>query len=374
MNGPKKRILVAIETLSRGGAERLLLTTLGHIDRTRFDVEVAALFGPNPLAREIRADGFTVHELGLDGPRDLVRAVAGLRRLLRDGAFDLVHTHLFSANIAGRLAAGRSTPVITTLHNPDYGQEGPDHGWGVRRLLDGSTALLCQPTMTAVSEDVRGDYRRHLCLDDVGVIHNYIDVAGFVRDLDRRCRSTERARLGIPDDALLILHAGRFHRQKAHDVLVSAFATLAGRAPHAHMVLAGHGPERVAVEAQIEAAGVADRIRLLGSVSDVEGLYAAADIFAFPSRYEAFGVALLEAMAAGLPSVVTRVGGIGEVTNEEASLFVEPDDVDGLAEGLTRLIEDEELRVRMTYGARRRATAFDVGIWLPELERLYEVA
>ena len=140
------------------------------------------------------------------------------------------------------------------------------------------------------------------------------------------------------------------------------------------MVLAGHGPERVAVEAQIEAAGVADRIRLLGSVSDVEGLYAAADIFAFPSRYEAFGVALLEAMAAGLPSVVTRVGGIGEVTNEEASLFVEPDDVDGLAEGLTRLIEDEELRVRMTYGARRRATAFDVGIWLPELERLYEVA
>ncbi len=366
-----KRLLIVIDSLGYGGAERLLLTTLAHLDRSRFQPVVASLFGPNPLARPIRDLGVDVVELGLSGPRALPRAVAGLRGVMDAQSPDLIHTHLFASNVAGRVAVRGSIPVITTLHNPDYGQEGPGWGFGMRRLLDGSTAHLWTPTFLAVSDEVRRDYRAHLALCDVKVLHNYVDLDEFDRRLHRVPRTEVRRSLSVSADHFMLLHVGRFHRQKAQDVLIRAFSALAPSDPALQLTLAGEGPGRSDAERLAQRLGVRDRVRFLGAVEDPEALYSAADAFVFPSRYEAFGMALLESMAAGLPAVVSAVGGILELTTSATALQVPPDDARVLAGAIARLRGDARLASDMGQAARARATRFDATKAVARLECVY---
>ena len=366
-----KRLLVVIDSLGYGGAERLLLTTLAHLDRSRFHPLVASLFGPSPLAGPIRDLGVRVVELGLSGPKDLPRAVAGLRSLVETHAPDLVHTHLFASNVAGRVAVRGRVPVITTLHNPDYGQEGPGRGFGMRRLLDGSTAHLWAPTFLAVSDEVRRDYREHLALRDVRVLHNYLDLDDFDRRFDSVPRGEVRRRLSVGADHFMLLHVGRFHRQKAQDVLIRAFAGLAPSDPALRLTLVGEGPGRGEAESLVQRLGVGDRVRFPGTVEDPEVLYAAADAFVFPSRYEAFGMALLESMAAGLPAVVSAVGGILELSTSATALRVPPDDPQALAGAIARLRADPRLASDMGMAARARATQFDATSAVSRLEGVY---
>ncbi|NNF29016.1 MAG: glycosyltransferase [Gemmatimonadetes bacterium] len=368
-----RRVLVVIDSLGYGGAERLLLTTLAHLDRSRFVPVVVALFGPNPLAGPIRDLDIEVVELGLDGPRDLYRAVVEVGRLLRAHGADLVHTHLFASNVAGRLATRGSRPVVTTLHNPDYGREGPGF-LGLRRLLDGGSAHLWAPTFLAVSDDVRRDYGSQLGITNIRLHPNFLDVADLRRRLESASRPAERAALGIGPRDFLLLHVGRFHRQKGQDVLLKALAVLAPVAPRLKAVLVGDGPDQPAARTLAHSLGVADRVRFLGTTSEPERLYRAADAFVFPSRYEAFGMALLEAMAAGLPSAVSEVGGITELTTPDTSLRVPPEEPLLLAEAIARLRTDGNLRLRLGEAARSRATRFDAYAAVRALESVYAEA
>ena len=368
-----KRVLVLIDSLGYGGAERLLLTTLSHLDRGRFTPTVLTLFGPNPLAPAIRDLDVEVVELGLTGPRDLRRAIHQVGRAVRGRRADVIHTHLFASNVAGRIAARGACPVVTTLHNPDYGQEGSGL-LGMRRILDGCSAHLWRPTFLAVSEDVRRDYESQLGLTGIRVHPNYLDLADLDRRLEGVSRDQVRASLGLGADDFLVLHVGRFHRQKGQDVLLEGLALLARDDPTLRAVLLGDGPERGAALGLAGTLGLGGRVQFPGAISDPERFYKAADAFVFPSRYEAFGMALLEAMAAGLPSVVSRVGGIMELTTDETSLRVDSDDPHGLAEAMARLLRDRDLRRELGEGARRRATAYDVEPAVRALEAVYAQA
>lgn len=364
-----RRVLIAVESLRRGGAETLIVTTLKHLDRQRFHPVVVSLFGPNPLAVPIRNLNIVVHELGLRGPRDLVRAIRGIRSILRDDRIDVLHTHLFTANVAGRVAAVGLCPVVTTLHNPDYGQEGGI--FGMRRAVDGVTARLFQPRFLAVSRDVESDYRRSLAIDDVQVLYNYMDIDAFGARVRRQSKAEALDRLGLDERHRVILHAGRFHPQKDQTSLVKAFAIVAEAEPLARLVLAGEGPDREAIEELVRSLNLEELVIFPGNVADVAGLLAAADVFAFPSRYEAFGIALLEAMAAGVAVVASDVGGIREVATEGAAVLVPVANPEVLAEALVSVLGDPGLRVRIGEAGRLRASAFDVSRVLPELEAVY---
>lgn len=365
-----RRVLVAIDSLGYGGAERLLLTTLTHLDRSRFEPVVVSLSGPNPLAGPVRDLGVEVLELGLAGPRELLRAAAELERLIRRRDADIVHTHLFTSNVAGRLAARGRRPVVTTLHNPDYGREGPGR-LGLRRLLDGCSAHLWRPTFLAVSEDVRRDFASQLGIGDIHLHPNFLDLVELRRRIESASRPAVRAALGVGERDFLLLHVGRFHRQKGQDVLLEAVAALGAGFSDLRVVLVGDGPDRSAARDLACRLGVADRVRFAGPTAEPEQLYAAADAFVFPSRYEAFGMALLEAMAAGLPTAVSEVGGITELTTPRTSLRVPPGDPVRLAEAIARLREDRPLRLRLSEAARERATRFDAEAGVRALESVY---
>src|SRR5712691_10561361 len=208
----KRRILSVIDSLGAGGggAERLLLTTCGHLDRGRFEPAVATLFGPNPGAADFRRLQVPVYELGLGGARDLPRGILRLRRLIRREGFVVVHTHLYYANVAGRLASWGRAGVISTLHNPDYTYEDPGT-WRFRakKLLDRLTGRWINRILLAVSEDVRRDFERHLGFSGIRVFPNYIDVETLQGRLEGLDRQALREELGLGPRAVVVLHVGR---------------------------------------------------------------------------------------------------------------------------------------------------------------------
>ena len=367
-----RRVLNVIETLGLGGAERLLVTTHRHLDRCFVESEVACLFGPNPLAGELREAGVRVHELELRGPRDVTAGVLPLRRLIGGGRFDVVHTHLYYANLVGRLAAWGRAKVVSTLHNPDYTYESqPGAVFAAKKLADRLTGRWMTRRLLAVSDEVRRDFEKQLGFSGIEIIPNYIDLDRFTRRLDQVDRATARARCGVGPDDVMVLHVGRLHPQKGQDLLIDAIARARRDVPRLALFLVGEGGSRAALEGRARDRGIGAEVRFERAQRDVSVYYRAADVFAFPSRYEAFGIALLEAMAAGLPIVASRTGGIPDVTGEMAALLTAAGDVDALSDGIRGLARDAVWRGAMGAAGRERAKAFDVKVHLPRLEAIY---
>ncbi|MFG2137196.1 glycosyltransferase [Streptomyces sp. NPDC048650] len=301
------KVLHVITGLEVGGAEQQLRLMLRRLPAR---CEVVALTGPGPLADGIRADGTPVTHLGMTGTRDL-RALPQLTRLIRDGGYDLVHTHLYRACVYGRIAARLAgvRAVVATEHSlGDAVIEGRRLTRGVRTLYR-ATERLGSATV-AVSDTVAARLRRWGVPEArIHVVPSAIEAHRFRHD--PVVRSGVRARLGIPLDAFVVGGVGRLVPAKRFDVLVRAVTQLSG----VHLLLAGEGPERERLQKTAEQFGSGDRIHLLGGPGgaieppadagpgrplDIPGLLAAMDVFVSPSQDEAFGLAVLEALAAGL--------------------------------------------------------------------------
>ncbi|WP_432124416.1 glycosyltransferase [Streptomyces sp. C10-9-1] len=288
------RVLQVITGLGIGGAEQQLRLLLRHLP-ARYRCEVLTLTNPGPVAEGLRADGVPVSCLEMGGNRDLAalpRLVAHIRR----GGYDLVHAHLYRACVYGRLAARLAgVPAVATEHSLGAREiEGRPLTRGVRALYLASERLGA--ATAAVSPTVAGR------LGDWGVppgrirtVPNGIDARRFA--FDPAARRRLRAELRLPDGVFTVAGVGRLVAGKRFDALVEAVAAL----PGAVLLLAGDGPERAALRAQAARLGAAERIRLLGAREDVPELLAAADLFVSASREEAFGLAVVEALAAGLP-------------------------------------------------------------------------
>jgi glycosyltransferase involved in cell wall biosynthesis len=289
------RVLHVITGLAAGGAEHQLRLLLRRLPQ---DCEVVTLSHPGAVATAIRADGITVHELTMSSNRD-VSAVAGLRRLMRAGRFDLVHTHLYRACVHGRVAARLAgvPRVVATEHSLGDGViEGRRTNAAVRALYV-ATERLGHATI-AVSESVAARLRAWgVPGERIEVIPNAIDAAEFRFDPQLRART--RARLGIAPGALVIGGVGRLEPTKRFQRLITAVRGI----PEATLLLAGDGSARPALEQAARRAGVADRVVFAGAVEHAREVLCATDVFASPSDQETFGLAVLEALACGLPVV-----------------------------------------------------------------------
>ncbi|WP_019631724.1 glycosyltransferase [Actinomadura atramentaria] len=303
------RVLHVITGLGRGGAERQLAALLARRAEPVVS-EVAVLTGCGPLAAEIRALGVPVHEIGMRGNRDFA-ALPRLVRLMRDGRYDVVHTHLYRACVYGRIAARIAgvRRIIATEHSLGDGEiEGRRAGIGVR-LLYRATERLGTLTV-AVSPTVAARLRGWGVPDSrIVTVPNGVDAAAFAFDPARRAEI--RAALGVAATETVVGCVGRLVPGKRTDLLVRAFAGAA--VPGAWLVVAGDGPERGALERLARRLGVASRVRFLGDTADVPGVLAALDVYAAPSRQETFGLGVVEAMAAGLPVLYTTCPALDDV-------------------------------------------------------------
>jgi len=183
-----------------------------------------------------------------------------------------------------------------------------------------------------------------------------------------------RQALGIAPEAPLLLTVARLTGQKGHDVLLAAAPHILARYPEAHFAWVGEGPQQHALAARATAAGVSEAVHFLGHRDDVAALMGAADLFVLPSRFEGHPLAVLEALALGLPVAGSRVCGLDEaVIDGETGLLVEPDRPADLAAAVLELLAQPDLRQRMGQAGRRLvAERFNARLMARTTMALYE--
>ena len=371
MRPDKARVLHLITRLPVGGAERLLVDVVRRLDPARFDSVVCCIQAKGELAVELENAGIPVHCLDrMQSKRFDWRAVADLRQLLRRERISLVHSHLYHANLYGRLAARfGGVPAVATVHNVYTRTK--LHRRLLNRWLARGTARVI-----AVSEEVRRDLIEHDGIDaaKVVLIHNGIDLR---RIETKTTREQARARLSIPDGTFAIGCVGRLEEQKGHRYLLEACAALARDPAFGPfgILLVGDGRLRNELENQAAELGIAARVSFLGSRTDVAEILKALDLYVMPSLWEGLSLAMLEAMAAGLPIVISDVGGVSQAIDADSGVKVPPKDVAALADAIRRLAAQPERRKSLGRAARKRAEAeFGADAMVARLTRVYEDA
>ncbi|NJP42836.1 glycosyltransferase [Actinacidiphila epipremni] len=308
------KVAHVITGLGVGGAEVQLRLLLRELVGVR--CEVVALTNAGEVAEGIRADGVGVTDLGMRGNRDL-GVVPRLVRFIRAGRFDVVHTHLYRACVYGRVAARLAgvRAVVATEHSLGDSQiEGRPLGAGTRALYRATERLGAgtAAVSTTVAERLR-DWG--VPADRIHLVPNGIDPAPF--RFDPAVRAAARRRLGLGRADYVVAGVGRLVPGKRFDRLVRAVAAN----PGTYLLLAGAGPERGNVLRIAAQSGAADRVRIVGDADGgpgVPAVLAAADLFVSPSAEEAFGLAVVEALAAGLPVLYAACPAIEDLPPQDA--------------------------------------------------------
>lgn len=373
-------ILHIITRLDRGGsADCTLLQAMGAARRGhRVTLACGPSESPSPLLGTARAersiDFVEIPTLAREpDPVQDMRALAALTRLVRQGRFDVVHTHTSKAGAVGRVAAflGGRPPVVHQPHGHlFYGY----HGRIGTALVILAERLLAPLASRQIALSWRGA-EEHLCRrigrpGDFTVVRSGIDLRPYRRARARRGEG--RRRWGLSPQDFVVGTLCRLEPVKGAEELLDAFILAAAATPRLRLVVGGDGPLRGRLLERAREAGVAERVTIDGSWLRPEELLPALDLFVLASRNEGMGRALVEAMAVGLPVVGTAVGGIPEVLEEgRAGILVPPGDSEGLAAAISRLAADERLAAQYGRRARGRAVAFGAGRMNHALLNLY---
>ena len=350
----KHNIIFLIDGLGMGGAERMMVPILKHLNKDEFSPRVCVFQEKdgNPIADDLRDIGVPVDFLPIPFLRDIT-ALPRLRKYLRESNADIVHTQLEFADTLGNMAAKLlGLPSVCTIHTlppQDVSTRSKSHQV-VERF---SLRWFCDRVI-AVSEEARA-YYLHLGgvkASQIVTIYNGIDMTIF--DSMNIERSSLRRELGIPVDAHLITTVAVLREPKGIQFMLQALPAILSFDPRAYYLIVGDGPHSKALQNEAGKLLQNDRIVFTGMRRDVPRILAASDIFVLPTLTEALPTVLMEAMACRLPVIASAVGGIPEmVINGENGILVFPGDSSQLSDACISLLRDDEVRRSMGVQGRR---------------------
>ena len=284
---------------------------------------------------------------------------------------DLLHVHYAIPHASAAYMAkqilksqGIHIPVITTLHGTDITLVGRDKTYApvVAFSINQSDAI------TAVSQNLRDEtYKNFKIEKNIEVIYNFVDVQRFNR------RPIDAFKKVIaPNGERILLHASNFRKIKRVQDVVRIFHEVNKEIP-SKLLFVGDGPERATAEDLARQLGVCNDIRFVGKQEQMEDILAIADLFLLTSEYESFGLAALEAMAAGVPVISTNAGGLPEIMiNGQNGYMSDVGDVVDMSQNAINILENEETMKRFREGAIQQANAFDIRNIIPLYEKLYD--
>lgn len=364
MNG-RIKVLQLTVGLGWGGAEKLMADIALRLPSERFDCHVVSLKGDGPVGAVLRNAGIRVVPLGGGHPWQVFQQ---LRKHVSFEVPDIIHSHLLKANLLGAVIPG-SHKRIWHVHNTSE-QMGSFWRFLEGRLIQRSNGVI------AVSEAVgRGLSLRLPALSErLRVIPNGIEPKRFSALLPTD-RDKERKRWGLAPDAPVLGYVGRLEEKtKKLTHLIEAFSYLKKSQPKAILLIVGDGPDKKMLNSFVISKGLSKAVLFVGAQQIVEKLYPLMDVYVQPSISEGFGIAILEAMASGVPVVATLTGGIPEVvTDRNTGILVPPGNPLNLAKAMEALLSDPDLARTLGNSGREKArNLFDIQGVLEKIESLYE--
>jgi glycosyltransferase involved in cell wall biosynthesis len=349
-----------------GGLERVVQGLAAGHHRRGHAVSVISVIAPgdpepHPFSARLRRDGVTVHELRYAskdfwGER---RAVRGLLRQIRP---DVVHTHGYRPDILhATTARGLSIATVTTEHGSSkLGGKTVVYEWLQRRFFRRFQAVVAVSSPIAERLAAEG-----VSQERVRVVPN-----GWAGGVEFVSREEARGRLGLPIEGTVIGYVGRLIPAKGPDVFAEAFLQLDD--PGVSAVMIGDGSERPVIEAMSRESDAGARLMLAGHRDDAAPLFKAFDLFVLSSRTEGTPIVLFEALSAGIPTIVTAVGGVPDVVSERESRLVPSEEPSRLAQEMREALGDPEGSAqRATRALERLRTEFSAERWLSRHEAVY---
>jgi L-malate glycosyltransferase len=298
------------------------------------------------LWERAHAEGIECHPLRIRNAVDLGAALR-LRAILLGGGFDIVHFHTSRAHAMAPIVRGCARAAVVT-RRMDYAPNRLFAAFLYGREVDRVIAISNAVADSLIGAGAPGA--------NISIVSSGIDVERFRPPSDEE-RAAARRELGLDEATIAIVAVGALEERKGHRYLLQALA-LSDALRGARCFIAGEGSIRAALEAEVARLGIAERVTMLGRIDNVRAMLAATDIFVMPSLREGLGVAALEAMASGLPVVLSRVGGLASlIENERSGLHVPLADAEVLAVTLERLACDPDLRRDLGARAREAAVA-----------------
>jgi N-acetyl-alpha-D-glucosaminyl L-malate synthase BshA len=291
--------------------------------------------------------------------------------VIKNNNLDLLHVHYAIPHASAAYMAkqilkkeGKEIPVITTLHGTDITLVGKDKTYApvVAFSINQSDAI------TAVSQNLKDETFKTFCIEkEIHVIYNFVDVQRFSRKPIDAFK-----KVIAPNGERILLHASNFRKIKRVQDVVKIFYEVKKEVP-SKLLFVGDGPERSTAEDLANELGIFDEIRFVGKQEQMEDILAIADLFLLTSEYESFGLAALEAMAAGVPVISTNAGGLGEINiNGETGYMANVGDVATMSQQALSILKDDNNLKGFKERAAAHARKFDIDTIVPVYEKLYE--
>ncbi len=349
MDKDRARIVYLIDTLGMGGAERMLVNLLEHMDAARFDVRVCviAVREGNPMAAEVERLRIPVDLVPIPRLRRIDRFPA-LVHYLRQHQTQLLHTQLEFSDTLGNIAARLvGIPSVSTQHTLDAPPRGSRSYWR-HQLMWWSLRNFCDRVIT-----VSNVARQHLLAvgrlpsEKVITLYNGIELSRF-QEVDPEVRAVLRSSLGLPADAPVLGTIAVLRPPKGIQHMVRAMPSILAAVPDAHYLVVGGGPHEGVLKEQARQLGLAERVVFAGMRDDIPALLATLDVFVLPTEDEALPTVLAEAMAAAKPIVASAVGGVPEMIEEGRNgVLVPPGNAERLAEACIDLLKNPQRGAQM---------------------------
>ncbi|HSB95987.1 MAG TPA: glycosyltransferase family 4 protein [Spongiibacteraceae bacterium] len=361
-----KTILHVIDTTGPGGAETVFIQLADQL-RQRGYRSVVVIRGPGWVCEQLLARGIKPYIIAAKGSFNW-RFLRALVRLIRREQVDVIQSHLLGSNVYCAMAGLLTRkPVIATFHG--MVDVGPRERFRSLKLWLMNRGVM---QFVAVSKNLRSAIHREGLLDPgkCTIIYNGIDLSRYGSTQQRDLRN----KLGLGDEALLIGSLGNIRPAKGYDLLIRAARRVVDIFPQAHFVIAGE--PKSSLQRQLDELcrqeGVTDNVHFVGFCSDSAAFLAQLDYFLLSSISEGLSIATVEALATGLPAVVTRCGGPEEILSADRDGLMVTIDAEAIAAGVIQLLSDAALANRLARsGLQTVRERFDVGVMLDEYCRLY---
>jgi glycosyltransferase involved in cell wall biosynthesis len=368
---PRRKVFYLVDSLNVGGTETQAVELALRMPALQYDVTLGCLRAQGPLLDPLQGSSVNVVEFypknGLDSPTGVYQLLR-LAAFLRRHKFDLVHTHDLWSNLMGVPAARLAGMPAIVSSQRDLSHlewyEGKRRFW-LRRIQALSHVVLANATPIRDALIVEDRFAP----EKIRVIHNGVDTEKFQRAKPDR----ERLFPGTGDRKLVVLVGNMHTDMKGHPSLIAAAPAVVREFPLTRFVFAGDGAARPAFEQQVEDLGLRQNFIFLGRRSDIPDILASCDIAVLPSKAEGLPNAVLEYMAAGLPTVASRVGGNAELVQDGVTgLLVPVQEPEALGNALLRLLRNPELSRQVAANGRRLATQdFSFERLIREMDDLY---